>query len=254
MSTTHGGKAKEFDWFFQSDQLVIKTKDRKTHQYSLQEVIDVLSALRSKFGHDWYPLANNIQKMYEQTERPGLGSTIYALRPGDTYHAQGASYLGVALEEAHILEWNGRMKGIEWRIVAGSLEGESIRHALEVQTKDKGQPEQKTPVPLETASSGAAPALTADDLARLRSNLIKVLNKTEKVSGQKEGLASRINRLARTGFIPREIAPLMLAVSEARNVTEYEAKHLSPTEAEAVRNSWKAVLEWAHSKGITIES
>jgi len=99
MSTTHGVRAKEFSWSHQEDQLILKTKDGKTHQYTLQEIVEVLTALLSRFAHNWFPLANNVQKLYEQTERPGLGSTIYGLRPGDTYHAQGASYLGVVLRK-----------------------------------------------------------------------------------------------------------------------------------------------------------
>jgi len=145
------------------------------------------------------------------------------------------------------------MRGIEWRIVADSLDSEGIHHALEEKSIDKEWPGHKTSFILEAPSFDNAPTLSADDLARLRRRLIKLLNAVEGVSGQKQGVASRIKRLVQTGYIPRETAAFMLAVSEARNVTEYQAKRLSPTEAEAVKNAWKAVVEWAHSQGIAIE-
>ena len=56
--------------------------------------------------------------------------TIYALKPGDTVHAQGASYLGVVLERAGIFEWNGEKKGIAWRFQEGVDDIESLERLL----------------------------------------------------------------------------------------------------------------------------
>ena len=69
------------------------------------------AAAQTYFGEQWFPLANNVEKMYRGTERTGLGMAIYQLRPGDTFHAQGSSYLGVVLEEVDILDWNGKSWG-----------------------------------------------------------------------------------------------------------------------------------------------
>ena len=41
---------------------------------------------------------------------------------------------------------------------------------------------------------------------------------------QQEGVGARINRLSRSGRIPREIAALMRAVAEMRNASEYQGK------------------------------
>jgi len=69
--------------------------------------------------------------MYHGTERAGVGSTIYGLCPGDTFHAQGASYLGVVLEEAGILQWNGKSRGIAWRFVSIPNDGKTLNAQLE---------------------------------------------------------------------------------------------------------------------------
>ena len=45
MARTHGGKAKEFAWSYREGRLVIKTKDSKTHSYTLQEIVAILSRL-----------------------------------------------------------------------------------------------------------------------------------------------------------------------------------------------------------------
>ncbi len=144
MSVTHGGKARRFDWKLERDLVVIENEDHKRHSFSVQEITDVLAWLYQRFGSSWIPLANNVQKMYEGTEIAGLGSAIYERKPGDTYHAQGASYLGVVLEEAGILQWNNEMKGIAWRMVSpGKLNEESVRDALQ---KSQGVYTQETKV------------------------------------------------------------------------------------------------------------
>lgn len=131
MSITHGGKAKHFKWSCQQGQVLIKNEDGKTHEYSIKEITRVLTRLFEDFGHKWIPLANNVQKMYVGTEISGLGSTIYNLRAGDIFHAQGASYLGVVLEEAGLFEWNGRVRGIKWRIVPDLTDAKIVWQALE---------------------------------------------------------------------------------------------------------------------------
>ena len=41
--------------------------------------------------------------------------TLMSIKANTTY-AQGASYLGVVLEELGYLRWNGRSRGIGWRL------------------------------------------------------------------------------------------------------------------------------------------
>ncbi|MGA2260730.1 MAG: hypothetical protein ABSH28_04750 [Acidobacteriota bacterium] len=117
MTMTHGGRAKLFSWFFGADHVLIENEDHLRHTFSVEEIFSILSCIQTEFARRWFPLANNVEKMYRRTERPGLGTTIHQMRPGDTLHAQGASYLGVVLEEIGILEWNGRPRGISWRLI-----------------------------------------------------------------------------------------------------------------------------------------
>jgi hypothetical protein len=116
VSVTHGGRAKSFDWLVKERQLHIKSESGMKHSYSFDEVLTIIRSLHSTFGESWFPLANNVEKMYSGTEQAGLGSLIYQLSPGNTVHAQGASYLGVVLEEVVVFEWNGEKHGICWRI------------------------------------------------------------------------------------------------------------------------------------------
>jgi hypothetical protein len=50
-------------------------------------------------------------------EKPGLATTILQVYPGDMTRAQGASYLGVILEELGYLEWNNKTLGIAWKLL-----------------------------------------------------------------------------------------------------------------------------------------
>lgn len=134
MSVTHGGRARKFDWSVKDRQLLIQSESGMQHSYSLDEVLTIVRSLHATFGEEWFPLANNVEKMYSGTEKPGLGSEIYRLRIGDTTHAQGASYLGVILEEVGVFEWNGEMRGICWRICNLTNDVESIEALL---SKDK---------------------------------------------------------------------------------------------------------------------
>ena len=76
----------------------------------------IIQWLYENFQMDWFPLANNVELMHRGEERPGLGMAILKGTPHDISHAQGSSYLGVVLEEAGVLEWNGERRGIQWRL------------------------------------------------------------------------------------------------------------------------------------------
>ena len=116
MTVTHGGRSRNFDWTVQDGEILIQSESGMHHRYALGEILTIIRELRATFGGSWIPLANNVEKMYSGTERPGLGMAIFRLQPGDTVHAQGASYLGVVLEKIGIFEWNGQKKGIAWRL------------------------------------------------------------------------------------------------------------------------------------------
>jgi hypothetical protein len=91
---------------FQEDYVKIKNENGRQEEYSVHEIFEVLNWLTDKFGLDWFPLANNVEKLGNETEVNGLGVAILQKRPRKISHAQGASYLGVVLEHVGILEWN----------------------------------------------------------------------------------------------------------------------------------------------------
>lgn len=134
MSRTHGGprKGKQFDWRFNpvSGRLRITNEDGKDLEYSVKEIEGVLKSLHFQFGTRPFPLANNVELLAKGKERDGLGSCILKHLPGDIKRAQGASYLGVVLEESGLLTWNGEMKGIEWTISFERIDQPTIADAL----------------------------------------------------------------------------------------------------------------------------
>ncbi|MDO9528221.1 MAG: hypothetical protein Q7J27_03585 [Syntrophales bacterium] len=118
MLMTHGGRgAKRFDWAFSNDYVRIKNENERQEEYSIAEVFAIIGWLKHRFAADWFPLANNVEKLGKDDENDGLGVAILRQQPGKLSHAQGASYLGVVLEHLGLLAWNNRQRGIEWRII-----------------------------------------------------------------------------------------------------------------------------------------
>ncbi len=130
MLYTHGGKTRTFQWRFANDLLTIENELGRIHEYQLAEIYNILQWLQCEFHNDWFPLANNVEKLGNGTEKKGLGVAIYRQKPGDVTHAQGSSYLGVVLESAQLLEWNGAKKGIQWRIIRQINTIDNVRSTL----------------------------------------------------------------------------------------------------------------------------
>lgn len=120
-SVTHGPphRRRRFVWHFDNGRklLHIKNEFNREHEYSLDEVQAILRMLYRHFGMDYFPLANNVELLGNGTEQMGLGKAILEQEDAAVAHAQGASYLGVVLEECGYLEWNQQHMGIEWRMV-----------------------------------------------------------------------------------------------------------------------------------------
>ncbi len=133
MSVTRGGpnKRKLFTWDYDGSkkQLVIRNEKHKEHSYHLGEVSEALKLLLDRFGTHEFPLANNVEKLGDGTEQFGLGSLLYSLRSNTTF-AQGASYLGVVLEEIGYLEWNGKHRGIAWRLTETDFSPDKFEQSL----------------------------------------------------------------------------------------------------------------------------
>ncbi len=138
MSSTRGGpnRAKRFEWHFDitGQCVIIRNEKNFVHTYPVGDLVELLSRLEAAFGANEFPLANNVEKLGAGTERPGLGMTLMSIKPNTTY-AQGASYLGVVLEELGYLRWNGRSRGIGWR-----LTGQDVSLVeLDSRLKDKAE-------------------------------------------------------------------------------------------------------------------
>ena len=120
MLTTRGAgkKAKQFKWWFEPHlkMVRIENENRRRHSYCVEDIRAILGRLDHDFGGEWFPLANNVALMGKRKEKMGLGRAILEQGESSVCHAQGASYLGVVLEECGYLVWNGIPKGIEWRI------------------------------------------------------------------------------------------------------------------------------------------
>jgi hypothetical protein len=114
---TRGGKRKPFWWKIDavSDRWIIEKADGVVAEFSTADIFLVIHQLYDEFGYEWVPLANNVEKLANGTETRGFGRIL--LDGGHSMsHAQAASQLGVVLERLHILEWNGKVKGICWRL------------------------------------------------------------------------------------------------------------------------------------------
>lgn len=85
---------------------------------------------KAEFGDNYFPLANNVVRLANRTERRGLGMIIREQANATDLHAQGASYLGVVLEEAGYFQWNGRNNGIAWRITDTDFQLPTIESRL----------------------------------------------------------------------------------------------------------------------------
>jgi len=138
MLTTHGKKIC-FDFHLENDLLVIKNEKGRIHKYHIEEVINIIDWLCEEFGEYWFPLANNVQKLGNGTENSGLGVAILSQSPGDIEHAQGSSYLGVILYFIGIFDWNGKRRGIKWRIIKSNITKEMILNSLISIIKHKGE-------------------------------------------------------------------------------------------------------------------
>jgi len=136
MLETHGKKLR-FKYYLVGDVLFIENEKGRIHKYPVDEIISVLEWLYDKFGSNWFPLANNVQKLGNGSEKLGLGVSILNQSPGNITHAQGSSYLGVVLNHIGIFRWNERRKGIKWQILISNISKNELLLLLNPQTINK---------------------------------------------------------------------------------------------------------------------
>jgi hypothetical protein len=119
----HAHRRRRFMWHYdrQLHKICIENENGLPHKYTLIETHAVLASLHRQFGNEFFPLANNVEWMGNGTEKPGLGMAIMEQGLGNATHGQGASYLGVVLEECEYLRWNGERHGIMWKVIRADL-------------------------------------------------------------------------------------------------------------------------------------
>lgn len=109
-------KSKRFQWWWDGALHIRRENRNRQHdEFSIAELERILEDLEGQFRSGWFPLGNNVAKMPNGTEKPGLGMTIFRIRP-NTMHAQASSYLGVVFEQIGLATWNRKSRGIEWRL------------------------------------------------------------------------------------------------------------------------------------------
>ena len=116
---TRGGvlKRKRFYYRWDGQSLHIHRESGWHDEFPVSEIAHILKRLDDQFTAGWFPLANNVEKLSNGTEKAGLGQTILQGQPGNVIHAQASSYVGVVLEDLGLATWNGLNKGIQWRLI-----------------------------------------------------------------------------------------------------------------------------------------
>ncbi|HLI82526.1 MAG TPA: hypothetical protein VKV17_01340 [Bryobacteraceae bacterium] len=87
-----------------------------------------------------------------------------------------------------------------------------------------------------------------------RRRIVQALSRLDRTTDRppKESVAARISRLSRSGIIPRQVANMMLTITEMRNAVEYDAKELSFNENLVAWANWNAIQDWAKQEGLQI--
>ena len=96
----------------------ISNNEGRIISYSFGEIKNILDSLYIKFNKNWFPLSNNVEKIYNLTAEDGLGKTIYEIT-NNNVQAQGSSYLGAYLEELGILVFSKEKSKISKKSVIG---------------------------------------------------------------------------------------------------------------------------------------
>ena len=137
-SYTRGGPNKRisFKWWFDADRnvLMIMNENGRVDQFQLDEIVKILQRIKTEFGREYFPLGNNVEKLRKDTEVRGLGTVILDFTPGNLTHAQASSYLGPVFEKIGYFEWNGKNKGIKWKLVNDDISTDKILEHIKGRT------------------------------------------------------------------------------------------------------------------------
>jgi hypothetical protein len=119
LGITLGGKAKEFEWKYDGEKIIISREFGKLHnniqtEFTNNEISLILSYIKYK-GKAY--LSNSVSKLQDGTEKDGIGKFIYENIKSDTTFAQTASQLVSIFVKANILEYNGKKRNMEFWLV-----------------------------------------------------------------------------------------------------------------------------------------
>ncbi len=134
---TRGGlkKRKQFNVLVKETGILIQNNNVTAQEFSFEDLRIILKNLNTQFESNWFPLANNVEKILNDREKAGLGVTIYNLFR-NTLKVQASSYLGSYLDEIGILVFskqkpeNGSSILIGWKLNQEYI-GEDIHQIIE---------------------------------------------------------------------------------------------------------------------------
>lgn len=133
---TTRGRQKDFRWRFdKANNLIIEDKannliiergrrDDNGHytihdEFSVSELQQFLDKLDTDFKDHWIPLANNVERMRNGNEIPGLGSTFYSILH-NVKRAQAVSQLAPIFEHYKLFQWQ-HDGGDRWKILSTNI-------------------------------------------------------------------------------------------------------------------------------------
>lgn len=97
-----------------------------------------------------------------------------------------------------------------------------------------------------SVTSSRPETLTSGHVADMARKLNRILDAIDSERGKySESITARIKRLNWSGVLPRNVAALMYAIREYRNLAEHESKELSEADVQAIQASWKVIHDWA---------
>lgn len=68
----------------------------------------------------WKDLANNVQKLANGKEKPGVGKFLYDELGWNTTDAQLSSHLGVIFYRSKVWDFNGKMRGMQFKRISSN--------------------------------------------------------------------------------------------------------------------------------------
>ncbi|MGH2593776.1 MAG: hypothetical protein ACRDGG_09710 [Anaerolineae bacterium] len=90
----------------------------------------------------------------------------------------------------------------------------------------------------------------ADELGRMRRNIIRVLNQLHRSPTTREGVINQIDKLKEMKRLPTDIAIFMKTIVSVRNRVEYEEYSVLPEELIDLREKYAVIYKWAWNEGI----